>query len=147
MWLRKVIGYVAATLAISIVGFVSSALLIAAFAAADGEADWSLFSEGGMKVFSTGLVFITALALPVWLVGDTYATRRSITHAGWFVKAGASGAAAAILLISLFTINSSFVGGIGRLGAMAGIAILGMCGGAVGGFVYWAIGTGTGGQA
>ena len=138
MWIRKLLGYCTAILVVSAFGYIATAVAVAATTASANEADWSFFGPDSVKLFTTGLFMLFLLALPVWLVGDTYAARRNIDDAGWFAKAGAGTAGAAIIVMSLFTLNSTYVGGIGQIGGIAILAIFAMLAGALGGFVYWA---------
>lgn len=138
MWIRKLLGYCTAVLVVSTFGYIATGTAVAVSTASANEADWSFFGPDAVKLYTAGMFALFLLALPVWLVGDTYAFCRNITDATWFVKTGAGAAGAAIIVMSLFTLNSTTIGGIGQIGGIAILAVFAMLAGALGGFVYWA---------
>lgn len=138
MWIRKLLGYCTAILIVSAFGYIATGIAVAVTTASANEADWSFFGPDSVKLFTTGLFVLFLLALLVWLVGDTYASRCNITDATWFAKTGAGAAGAAIIVMSLFTFKSTYIGGIGQIGGIVMLGIFAMLAGALGGIVYWA---------
>lgn len=138
-WPRMIAGFCSSVIAIGVFGYLCMAAVIAVSSGASGDADWSMLKEGGLRIFWASLLMVALFSFPVWLVGGSYAEKHQINRAGWYIKAGAAGAAAATAFVSLFIFNQIFMTMSGGMLGFLGIALLGVGSGAFGGWVYWLV--------